>query len=67
MKEQIERCNCSCPLPWSYRTWFLGIPISTTVGCAWCNTYITRLTKKATIKAWNKYWRRRRAKDERTD
>jgi hypothetical protein len=46
-------------MPFAYQTFFLGIPIATTIKCVWCRTKITRLTKKMAIKAWNKCWNRR--------
>lgn len=51
-------CNCDCPIPFSYKTYFLGIPISTTISCIWCRARVTRLTEKAAVKAWKKRFNR---------
>lgn len=59
---ELKPCNCDCPMPWGYKTYFLGIPISTTINCVWCRIKITRPTEKMAVKAWN-----RRATDERAE
>lgn len=59
MQNELKACNCSCPLPFCYQTFFLGIPIATTIMCVWCRVKITRLTKTSAIKAWNGYFEKR--------
>ena len=68
MKEtELKPCNCSCPLPWAYETWFLGIKTAFTISCVWCGKSITRPNKKMAIKAWNKCWNRRADNEQRED
>lgn len=52
-------CNCDCPILFSYKTYFLNIPISTTISCIYCRARVTRLTEKAAVKAWEKRFNRR--------
>ena len=50
----MKLCNCDCPMNFAYKTYFLGIPISTTIMCVFCRAKVTRFTEKAAVKAWNK-------------
>lgn len=53
-KDKLNPCNCDCPMTMAWKSFFLGIPISTTIMCVFCRRKVTRFTEKQAVKAWNR-------------